>query len=231
LHNEQMGQGRTHPLGIAGGLCGKALECWWDGWCAHGLSRRSGPCHVRPGVAFPPVGRVGLTSPRSSGLCAAQIAPLPVLRRFARRSRSPYLAGFRRSWSPFPARGPLEAPRGHARVVEFAGSPTPATVPRRPVALPSSRVPPVLTGPARRPRWCPEPSPARVQDGGLPLQATRRRSPRGRGAISLRTTTIPMSGLKHAACHLAPPSSAPPWLALHVGFATALLARRWSGGT
>src|SRR5262249_12243186 len=33
--------------------------------------------HARPGVAFPPVGRLGLTSPRSSVLCSATTAPCP----------------------------------------------------------------------------------------------------------------------------------------------------------
>ena len=56
--------------------------------------------------------------------------------------------------------------------------PRPAPVPRRPVALPRSRVPPVLTGPALRPRWCPPHSPSRVPDGGLPRPATRRLAPR-----------------------------------------------------
>jgi hypothetical protein len=46
----------------------------------------------------------------------------------------------------------------------------------------------------------------------------------------LGSTTIPSSGLQHAACHLAPPSSAPPGLVAHVGFAPDRLARRWSGG-
>ena len=40
-----------------------------------------------PGVAFPPVGRLGLTSPPSPVLCAAKTATLPLSERFACRSR------------------------------------------------------------------------------------------------------------------------------------------------
>ena len=39
------------------------------------------------------------------------------------------------------------------------------------VALPRSRVPPVKTCPALRPRWCPAHSPSRTQDCGLPALA------------------------------------------------------------
>jgi len=92
------------------------------------------------------------------------------------------------------------------------------------LALPSSRVIPVMTCPALRPRWCPEHLPWRTQDCCLPAHANRRLSPCC--GISLWTTTIPISGLYHAACHLAPPRSAPPLLVEHVGFATDQLARR-----
>jgi hypothetical protein len=40
-----------------------------------------------PGVAFPPVGRLGLASPPSPVLCAAKTATLPLSERFACRSR------------------------------------------------------------------------------------------------------------------------------------------------
>jgi hypothetical protein len=42
----------------------------------------------------------------------------------------------------------------------------------------------------------------------------------------LVSTTIPFSGLHHAACILVPSSSALPLLGLHVEFASDLLARR-----
>jgi hypothetical protein len=94
-----------------------------------------------------------------------------------RVSRVPrYPARFPRAWSPKRARGPVEAP-SHARAL---GPPVPhaGTVTRRPVALPRSRVTPMATCPALRPRWCPAPSPSRVQDCCRPAQATRRLSPR-----------------------------------------------------
>jgi hypothetical protein len=45
-----------------------------------------------PGVAFPPVGRLGLTSPPSPVLCTAKSAILPFSERFACRSRPDALA-------------------------------------------------------------------------------------------------------------------------------------------
>jgi hypothetical protein len=56
-------------------------------------------------------------------------------------------------------------------------SPTPGFSSRRQVALPSSRVPPMKTCPALRPRWCPAHSPSRTQDCCLPALANRRLSP------------------------------------------------------
>jgi hypothetical protein len=64
-----MREGRTHPFGIAGGLHGKALKCWYDGWRSQGISRLSVQLHVMPGVAFPPVGRLGFPMPFPHGLC------------------------------------------------------------------------------------------------------------------------------------------------------------------
>ena len=71
---------------------------------------------------------------------------------------SRYLACSQSSWYPSRARGLVEAPRptpgpGVTR------SPTPGLWARRHVALPRSRVPPVKTCPALRPRWCPAHSP------------------------------------------------------------------------
>ena len=92
-------------------------------------------------------------------------------------------AGFA-TWSKHP-----DHARAFGRPVPQSGSET-----RREVALPSSRVPPVKTCPALRPRWCPAHSPWRTQDCGLPVRANRR-----------LPTTIPLSGLHHAACLLATP--------------------------
>jgi hypothetical protein len=62
----------------------------------------------------------------------------------------------------------------------LGGTPTPDLYPRRPLALPSSRVTPVEACPALRPRWCPAYSPYRIQDCCLPVTAHRRLLPRSR---------------------------------------------------
>src|SRR5713101_4239632 len=53
-------------------------------------------------------------------------------------------------------------------------SPSPGISSRRQVALPSSRVPPLKTCPALRPRWCPAHLPCHAQDCCLPAHANRR---------------------------------------------------------
>jgi hypothetical protein len=85
-------------------------------------------------------------------------------------------------------------------------SPTPGLSSRRPMALPSSRVPPVKPCPALRPRWCPAHSPKRTQDCCLPATEHRR-----------LTTTLSISGLHHAACLLATPGSVRPLTGRHAG--------------
>src|SRR5262249_54739737 len=130
------------------------------------VSSASLPC-VRPADAlldgaFPPVGRLGLTSPPSSVLCAATTATSPSRRASlgARRpdtllaSRVRGLPAGLRVWSKRPV---------HARAF---GRPVPSSgcVTRSQVALPSSRVTPLDTCPALRPRWCPAHSPKRTQD-------------------------------------------------------------------
>ena len=99
------------------------------------------------------------------------------------------------------------------------------------MALPSSRVTPMDTCPALRPRWYPEHSPWRIQDCCLPATAYRRLSLTTALRIILWTTTLHISGLHHAAYILVPSSFALPLLGLHVDFTTDLLARLWSGGT
>jgi len=75
------------------------------------------------------------------------------------------LAGSCPSGSPADTPGPL-----------VTRSPIPGLSSRRQMALPSSRVPPVKTCPALRPRWCPRYSPKRIQDCSLPALANRRLS-------------------------------------------------------
>ena len=96
---------------------------------------------------------------------------------------------------------------------------------RRQRALPSSRVTPVDTCPALRPRWGPSDSPMRLWDCCLPAQRDCRLSPLNALGVILLPTTITISGLHHAACILDPSSPVRPLLGLHVEFTTDLLAR------
>src|SRR5207249_7143802 len=118
-------------------------------------------------VAFPPVGRLGLTSPPSSVLCAATTATLPFSGRFACRSLPRYLACFHRFVVSRQGSRPGRKPPDHARAF---GHPVPHSgyATRRQLALPSSRVPPMNACPALRPRWCPAHSPYSTQDCCLP---------------------------------------------------------------
>ena len=82
--------------------------------------------------------------------------------------------------------------------------------------LSSSQVTPLCTCPARRPRWCPFNLPYRFKDYCLPSHQERRLSPAG-ARLSSRTTTIPFSGLSHAAYTLATPGFTHTLLAMHAG--------------
>ena len=129
-----------------------------------------------PGVAFPPVGPVGLGSPPSPVLCSAQTARLSVAGHFACRSRPVTLSASVRSCSPLWAHGRVEAARPRQGL--WSPGPQSGMLTRRQVALPSSQVTPVNACPALRPRWCPRHSPLRAQDCCLPATGNRRRSPR-----------------------------------------------------
>ena len=171
-----------------------------------------------PGVAFPPVGPVGLSSPPSQVLCSAKTAPCPSWdTSLVARAPIPCLfLGVRDVpiglvvWSK-----PPDDARAFGHPVPHSGSVT-----RRQVALPSSRVTLMHACPALRPRWGPLHSPKRVGDCCLPVPGNRR-----------LPTTLHFSGLKHAACILAPSSSVRPLLGVHVEVAPDLLARLWSGRT
>ena len=93
------------------------------------------------------------------------------------------------------------------------------------MALPSSRVTPVDTCPALRPRWGPIDSPTRRWDCCLPESGNRRLSPLDHLRVILVPTMMSISGLHHAACILDPSSFVRPLLGLHVEFTTDLLAR------
>jgi hypothetical protein len=131
-----------------------------------------------PGVAFPPVGPVGLSSPPSQVLCSAKTAPCPSQdTSLVARVPIPCLFLCVRgvplglvAWSK-----PPDLARAFGHPVPQSGSLT-----RRLVALPSSRATPMNACPALRPRWCPDRSPLRLQDCCLPATGNRRLSPRDR---------------------------------------------------
>jgi hypothetical protein len=176
------------------------------------------------------VGRLGLTSPRSPVLCLATTAPCPSqVASLIARSPIPYLL----PWFVFlTAREGAEA-LSSRRGSWSAGTPAlPAPRTRRHLALPSSRVPPLTPCPALRPRWSPAHLPYRRPDCCLPLVPPRRLWLLSlRCTVILLSTTILISGLYHAAWHLAPSGSVLPLRGLHAEVTTPLLARRWGGGT
>jgi hypothetical protein len=183
-----------------------------------------------PGVAFPPVGPLGLSSPPSPVLCSAKTATLSVSRRFTCRSRPDTLPASVRSWYPPRARGLVEAPRPRQGL--WSPGPHSGNVTRRQVALPSSRVTPVKTCPALRPRWCPEHSPSRLQDCCLPAGKNRRLSPLYslEGYPCVHHDILfgaPSRGLSSRV----PSSFVRPLLGVHVECASGLLARLWPDGT
>jgi len=183
-----------------------------------------------PGVAFPPVGPVGLGSPPSSVLCVAKTAILPVSGRFARRALPDTWPASARSWSPLRAHARVEAP-DHARafgrpvpqsghmVKEIGGSPTFPSSPS--VCMPRSQTP-VVSCPTR-PIARRTAAFRRLHTVGFPLRTTLR--------DILLSTTLHLAGLHHAACILAHSSFVRPLRGWHVEFAPDLLARRSSGGT
>src|SRR5215472_14794759 len=157
-----------------------------------------------PGVAFPPVGPLGLSSPPSPVLCSAKTATLPVSGRFACRSLPDTLPTSVCSWCPSRAHDLVEVPRPRQGLwspgppfrefdKETRGSPK----------FPSS---PCEDMPSLRPRWCPAHSPRRTQDCCLPATENRR-----------LTTTLSISGLHHAAYLLATPGSVRPLTGRHAG--------------
>jgi len=183
-----------------------------------------------PGVAFPPVGPVGLGSPPSSVLCAAQTAIPPFSGRFARRSRPESLACFRLFGV---------SPRGSCRGGSLHVTPGPllARCPK-PEMWPGDRG---LSPVPERPLWLHAPlsDPGGVLDTCPGVSRTAAFRPLETVGFSLNpslrvillSTTIPISGRNHAACILVPSSSVRPLLGVHVDVTPDLLARLWSGGT
>ena len=168
---------------------------------------------------------MGLTSPPSSVLCLATTAPGPS-RVASLVARGPIPCLLPPFVSRRAGRWPSEA-ANQRRGSWSAGTPAlPARLTRRPLALPSSRVPPLTPCPALRPRWSPDHLPCRGRDCCLPLVPPRRLWLSSlRCAVILLSTTIHISGLNHAAWHLAPSGSVLPLRGLHAEVTTTLLAR------
>jgi hypothetical protein len=161
-----------------------------------------------PGVAFPPVGPVGLSSPPSLVLCSAKTATLPLSGRFAWRSLPDTLSASVRSWCPFRAYDLGEAPRPPQGLwspgppfrecaKETEGSPTFPSSPYR--CMPRSQTPVVscalaIAHPGLLPsgHWKPSAVPS------VPLKDI------------LVSTTRLISGLNHAACIFVSSSSVRP---------------------
>jgi hypothetical protein len=176
-----------------------------------------------PGVAFPPVGPLGRSSPPSLVRCSAQTATLSLSGRFAWRSLPDTLFASVRSCCPFRAADLGEAPRPHqgfwspgppcrACDQETEGSPTFPSYPSG--CMPRSQTPVgscalALAHPGLLPsgHWKPSAFPS------VPLKDI------------LVSTTLLIAGLNHAACILVPSHSVRPLLGVHVDVTTDLLAR------
>ena len=162
-----------------------------------------------PGLAFPPVGRLGLTSPPSAVLCSATTAICP--------SRWPvlplghrYLVCSLGSCPFFKLVGAQERLRQRLAylVTRYTIS---GGLTRKQMALPSSQVTSLSSCPALRPRWCPAVGLALASPGLLPSASmTASAFPVDTLTAILSSTSIQISRLNHAACALAYPSSGLP---------------------
>src|SRR6266478_265440 len=166
------------------------------------LSPASG-CSARR--RLPSRGSLGPHFPTFVGTIRRYDCPLSLSGRFAYRSLPDTLRAFMVRGLPHGLGTTGKAPRIPPGLL-VTRSPPPGISSRRQVALPSSRVPPVKTCPALRPRWCPAHSPSRTQDCCLPALANRR-----------LPTTIHISGLNHAAYLLATPGFVRPLAGRHAG--------------
>ena len=169
-----------------------------------------------PGVAFPPVGPLGLGSPPSQGLCSATTTSLPVSGRFACRSLPDTLRasvafvvshrGSQPGGSPQATPGPV-----------VARSPSPGMsqgdrwfshVPTSPLGMHALRSAPggVLGTRLLAPRTA---AFRPLDTVGVLLDTTVRRI--------LLSTTLLIAGLNPTACLLATPGSVPPLAETHAG--------------
>ena len=169
-----------------------------------------------PGVAFPPVGPLGLGSPPSQVLCSAQTPSLPVSGRFARRSLPDtvrasvtFVVSHLGSWpggSPQATPGPVVARSPSSGMSQ--GDRWFSHVPKSPLCMHA-----LLSDPGgvlgTRP-IAPRTAAFRPLETVGFLLDTALRS-------SLLSTTLLISGLNHTACILATPGSVPPLAETHAG--------------
>jgi hypothetical protein len=175
-----------------------------------------------PGVAFPPVGRLGYPSPPAPVLCAAQTAILPVSGHCTRpRAPRPCLLLFVRGVPSGLGVGAKPPPPG-LLVARFPmpgiwpGDRWRSHVPAFPPGLPAPLLAP--GGRLATRHVAPRTAACRPLDTvGCPLHPALR-------DIRL-STPVRISGLPHAACLLAPASSVRPLLGGHVECTTDLPAR------
>jgi len=103
-----------HAYGSSGRAAAALMQSPGVPWSGL-VSSKSLPClrpaDALPDGAFPPVGRLGLTSPLSSVLCAATTATSPSRRASLVARRSDTLCASVRSWCPRRARSPGGSPR------------------------------------------------------------------------------------------------------------------------
>lgn len=173
------------------------------------------PADALPDGAFPPMGRLGLTSPLSSVLCTATTAALPVSGSFTCRSfpdtllasivrglpnglvarwKPPVTPGLLVTRSPFP--GMVQGDRWLSHVPEFP------LWRHAPLSDPGG----VLDTRPCAPRTA---AFRRLQTVGFPLDPALR--------DILLSTTIHISGLHHAACLLVTPGFVRPLAGRHAG--------------
>ena len=174
------------------------------------------PAGALPGGRLPARGSLGPPCPTCTGTLRRSACPRPLSGGFPWRSPPRYLACVRPSWGPSRARDPADAP-GHARAW---GHPLPQAGPGGQGDRGLSHVPACprgLPAPLSAPGGVLPPCPSaartaafrRWPTGGLPLPPTVR--------VSLLSTTLPLAGLQHAACGLAPPGFVWPLTGRHAG--------------
>jgi len=177
---------------------------------------------MMPGHPFPPAGPVGLSSPPSPVLWVTTTATRLSVQRslLAPLSLPPPPLSSQRDGPEVPL------PRSAFSLWWYAVN----RLRWRHVALSSSRVSPLRTCPALRPRGCSAYSPYRAPNCCLLSNEKHRLSLLYAPRLCVRTPTTSFSRLYHAASALVPSGSVQAIAALHAEFPTTLRARLWVGG-